>query len=114
MPKGIPKTGTRENLNSEYHRVCRNAVQAFLDNRVECLIWDGAVKASKKLFYGQLTYRYKNLRVHKVAYEFVFGLYSVGLDLDHLCRNTLCYNPLHLEPVTRKENVNRSSRHRTL
>lgn len=31
-----------------------------------------------------------------------------GLELDHLCRNLLCVNPDHLEPVTHTENIRRS------
>jgi hypothetical protein len=30
-----------------------------------------------------------------------------GLQLDHLCRTPLCFNPQHLEPVTSKENTMR-------
>lgn len=31
-----------------------------------------------------------------------------GLELDHLCRNRGCCNPLHLEVVTRSENLRRA------
>jgi hypothetical protein len=44
---------------------------------------------------------------HRVAYELLVGEIPAGLHLDHLCRNTSCVNPEHLEPVTRKENVER-------
>ena len=30
-----------------------------------------------------------------------------GLQLDHLCRNRICCNPQHLEPVSNAENTNR-------
>lgn len=33
-----------------------------------------------------------------------------GLHLDHLCRNSGCVNPDHLEPVTPKENFDRGFR----
>ncbi len=44
---------------------------------------------------------------HKVAYELVCGDVPAGLELDHLCRNRLCCNPAHLEPVTSAENKRR-------
>lgn len=34
-----------------------------------------------------------------------------GLVIDHLCRDLLCVNPGHLEPVTQKENVRRGVGH---
>jgi hypothetical protein len=30
--------------------------------------------------------------------------------VDHLCENTLCFNPAHLEPVTHQENIRRASK----
>ncbi len=38
-------------------------------------------------------------------YEQLVGPIPPGLHLDHLCRNTSCVNPDHLEPVTVAENV---------
>lgn len=40
-------------------------------------------------------------------YEAYFGSIPAGLDLDHLCRVRSCVHPLHLEPVTRGENLRR-------
>lgn len=45
---------------------------------------------------------------HRWAYEQFVGPVPAGLDLDHLCRNPRCVNPMHLEPVTRRENLRRS------
>lgn len=45
------------------------------------------------------------MAAHRAMFELVNGPVPDGLDLDHLCRNTLCVNPDHLEPVTRRENV---------
>lgn len=44
---------------------------------------------------------------HIVYYEAAKGPVPDGLELDHLCRNTLCVNPDHLEAVTRKVNNRR-------
>jgi hypothetical protein len=46
--------------------------------------------------------------VHRVAYELLVGPIPEGLELDHLCRNTRCVNPEHLEPVTGRENLMRA------
>lgn len=44
---------------------------------------------------------------HRLSYMHFIGAIPVGMDLDHLCRNRACCNPLHLEPVTRQVNVQR-------
>lgn len=49
------------------------------------------------------------VRVHRYAYEVLVGIIPDGLHLDHLCRNRGCWNPDHLEPVTPRVNMLRSS-----
>jgi HNH endonuclease len=74
-------------------------------NKTEtCWLWT----ASTKNGYGQIGAGGKHgkpLYAHRVAYELVNGPIPEGLHLDHLCRVTLCVNPAHLEPVTRRENI---------
>lgn len=53
----------------------------------------------------QLNGEYK--RAHRVSYEHFKGEIPNGLVVDHLCRQTFCVNPDHLEAVTHKENVRR-------
>jgi hypothetical protein len=60
----------------------------------DCWIWLGGINTSG---YGQ----------HVTVYERYVGPVPEGLELDHLCKNRLCVNPDHLEPVTRSENLRR-------
>jgi hypothetical protein len=45
---------------------------------------------------------------HRVIYKKYKKKLSKKLQLDHLCKNTLCVNPDHLEPVTAAINIQRS------
>lgn len=67
-----------------------------------CMVWTGAQTRGG---YGHVKAVGRMLRVHRVAYELRVGQIPDGLQLDHLCRNRLCVNPVHLEPVTNKVNA---------
>jgi hypothetical protein len=58
--------------------------------------------------YGQIWWKGANRLAHRVSYELHFGPAAAGLQLDHLCRNRACINPVHLEPVTSHENARRA------
>lgn len=70
-----------------------------------CWVWQGAKTHTKILIYGAFK---RNILAHRYSYEFYKGPIPEGLELDHLCRNTLCVNPEHLEAVTHKENMHRA------
>ena len=70
-----------------------------------CWFWEGASSGG----YGLIRYRGRNLYVHRVAYSVLRGGLRDDKQLDHLCRNRLCFNPTHLEPVTARENNLRST-----
>ena len=50
--------------------------------------------------------KYSN--AHVVMWQHFHGPVPSGMQLDHICRNRVCCNPQHLEPVTPKENQHRS------
>lgn len=58
--------------------------------------------------YGITHFGGKRVRAHRLSYEAHIGPIPAGLTIDHLCRNTCCVNPLHLEAVTNEENVRRA------
>lgn len=58
--------------------------------------------------YGYFYFNGRNQKAHRVAYELLTSPFTGTLQSDHLCRNPSCVNPVHIEPVTRKENILRS------
>ena len=67
-----------------------------------CWPWQGA-RSPKG--YGFFYFAGRNSRAHRASYEMLIVPIPEGLTIDHLCRNTGCVNPSHLELVTNKENV---------
>jgi len=81
---------------------------AKVDKSGECWIWTGATAGPGygRMYCGQGGRR--NEYAHRLVLEFAGIVISDGLTVDHLCRNTLCVNPDHLDVVTHRENVLRS------
>jgi hypothetical protein len=82
----------------------------------DCWPWTGAVQGGGYGTFGATGGRL----AHRVAYEYVIGPIPKSLVLDHLCHtrdpqcsdgvscvHRRCCNFLHLEPVSRRENVRR-------
>jgi hypothetical protein len=72
-----------------------------------CWEWTASHNEARR-GYGQAKFRGRVRQAHLIAYELLIGPIPEGLQLDHLCRNTACVNPVHLEPVTQRENILRS------
>jgi hypothetical protein len=69
-----------------------------------CWIWTGYIKPEG---YGEVHRGGRKMYAHRLSYETFVGPIPEGLQLDHLCRNRACISPLHLEPVTSRENTMR-------
>lgn len=69
-----------------------------------CWEWTGAHNASG---YGIACLNGRTWQAHRLLYMLVVG-HLPTMALDHLCRNRLCVNPEHLEPVSNAENTRRS------
>jgi hypothetical protein len=68
----------------------------------DCYIWRGSTNGRG---YGIIWNNGRRRYVHRVTYELEHGPIPKGLMIDHLCRETLCCNPSHLEAVTNRENT---------
>lgn len=72
-----------------------------------CWEWQ---RATNRGGYGTRNTRRKETKLaHRWMYQQAKGEIPDDLPLDHLCRNTVCVNPDHLEPVTHAENLRRGS-----
>lgn len=75
-----------------------------------CWIWTGCSNGKGYGHYFVRRAQDSGARMklaHRISFETLVGSVPAGLDLDHLCRNRSCCNPLHLEAVTRQENARR-------
>ncbi len=84
-----------------------NTVVFRVDKKTGCWLWQGS---KTSMGYGNLRANSQYVLAHRYMYELVKEKIPDGLTLDHLCRNKLCINPAHLEPVTHAENCRRGVR----
>ena len=78
--------------------------QKIIVDDAGCWIWQGAKDQNGYGTVAILGSR-KIMRAHRMTYELLIGAIPEGLEIDHLCRIPSCVNPIHLEPVTHKENL---------
>lgn len=75
----------------------------------ECWEWQGFFGGAGKYPRMQCGGRSQPQKtVHREMYKHFIGPIPDGLTMDHLCENKKCVNPLHVEPVTTKENLQRA------
>ena len=77
---------------------------AQVNKTATCWLW---TEATNHDGYGLFYCYHRNILAHRFAYELLVSSVPEGLELDHLCHNPACINPVHLEPVTHLENVRR-------
>lgn len=68
-----------------------------------CWLWQGA--RDYKLGYGQIWFRKKREKAHRVFFMLSGNTIPQGTEIDHICRARQCVNPSHLRAVTHRENI---------
>src|SRR6185295_1483933 len=77
----------------------------FPDDIGECWNWNAYTNDRG---YGVFCMNMHTAHASRWSYTFTHGSMDEALDADHLCFNTSCVNPMHLEAVPRLTNVRRS------
>lgn len=77
----------------------------YVVTNTECWEWAGLLTSNGYGLWPDKSYGTR--RAHRIFYTTFVGPIPDGLVIDHLCRNRMCVNPEHLEPVTARENVQR-------
>lgn len=108
--RGYIAMGKEPNVVSQYTKTQEERFWEKVDKSGDCWIWTGA-KMSVKTGYGSFRFSLdgapgKPVSAHRVSYYFATGVFGENHGyVDHLCRNTSCVNPNHLEMVTPRENA---------
>jgi hypothetical protein len=71
-----------------------------------CWLWQGWRDRDG---YGQVGWRGRMTRAHRLAFVLAGSAIPEGLTLDHLCRVKHCVNPRHLEAVSHRTNILRGN-----
>lgn len=71
-----------------------------------CWNWKGF---KNRQGYGRFRISSVDYLSHRISYFIKNEDLDPNLTIDHLCKNTSCVNPDHLEEVTQKENISRGN-----
>lgn len=90
----------------------RLLANSVLDPVTGCRVWTG--KRAKRRGGGEdgrlnmrVDGRHVTRRAHRVSHEVFIGPIPDGYEVDHLCVNSLCIEPTHLEAVPPLVNIER-------
>lgn len=75
-----------------------------------CWLWQAGKNGAGYGMIGLSGHAGAKVLAHRFSYVLLHGPITERLEIDHLCRNTLCVNPDHLEAVTHQENIMRGSK----
>lgn len=101
MPRAISYNSREDKLDYLHKRI--NISECNYYKGTPCWEWQGYAYPGHN--YGYFNNKRVKYYCHIEMYKLYISENIEGLDIDHLCRNTLCCNPNHLEAVSHRENV---------
>ena len=96
------RTSSQPSVVSSPHLASRIGAKISLQEDSDCWLWKGVPRGDG---YGSMRVAGRDWGAHRLAYTVMVGEIPEGLTIDHLCRQPLCVNPRHMEPVTKRENT---------
>lgn len=112
LPEGYRKVPARRSpYGTLFERMVANSEPADPENPRACWVWTGKVRSGGSHTYPHVNvYRngqHRTVKAHRLMMEEVLGRpLAPGVEVDHLCHNTLCINPDHLREATFVQNQN--------
>ena len=68
----------------------------------ECWEWKGCLDSWG---YGRIRVNNKQIKAHRLSYQFYYGEIPKGKQVNHKCNNLICCNPYHLYAGTQQDNM---------
>lgn len=97
----VAREGARKDRLSQW--------QFEINEKTGCWKWLRTLNKKHEPGYGFLHQAGERILAHRFYFERLLSCIPKGLTIDHLCKNTKCVNPSHLEPVTMKDNLLRGN-----
>ena len=94
-----------EAVNLTTAELARFFSKVNIDGASGCWNWTSFTEKG----YSRFWLRGRSRSGYRVVYEWACGPIQRGLEIDHVCRNRACVNPLHLEAVTHTVNMSRGA-----
>lgn len=91
-----------------FSKVYKRILKVYGPLNTPCWIWLGSDSGNGRGGgYGRICLDGATMATHRVMYSLWYGPIAHKKQIDHLCKNRRCCNPLHLEQVTHKQNQRR-------
>lgn len=86
--------------------LCRFYDKIKIDYSSGCWQWIGTKSlSSDNLYYGMFGIQGQMYLASRISYYIKYGHCPIDLQVGHICNNSICVNPKHLELCTQSENT---------